>query len=136
MCRTDRRGLVLVLNPAALLLHGATCHVFNKSWAVQKSRFFLFVREADDGNFWLTPLFSKSGLHRVLIEKVAMLGHPKFLKKTFYYILGTEPKYNQIWVASKAAISEAAKEAGDLSTEEEPNSIKDDAVPDLTFEKD
>lgn len=128
---TFRRGYVLVLRPETLKQNCAQCYVREAKLAVEGDHFFLITDVAKNGNFLLTPLFTKGGKHRVAIPEEAMVGSEEFRKKVFHYIKGTSPEFDQVWVASDTAIAAAAVQAGDLSTPQNRNRIADTDIPKL-----
>lgn len=132
MCQDYRPGHVLVLNPEMLEQCGALCSVLLKKYKVKGNHFF-YISDKKDREFLLTPLFTNGGDHRFPVPQEALKGAAEFLGKSFHYFKGTEPKFDQVWVASEEAIAAAAKEAGDLSSPECRNSIKKGVIPEYEY---
>jgi hypothetical protein len=70
------RGLVLHLDPDALVAAGATFSC-PEALRVQGSHFFVCVDAGDAETTRWVPLYTKSGPERVAIDTAGSSGHPK-----------------------------------------------------------
>jgi len=100
------RGLVLHLDPDVLRLEGAQC----EGHGVRGDHYFLCVSadpESDESS-WI-PLSSKPGVGRLLVPACVKAGHCSWVRRPTYAVS------HQLWLASSAAVFEAARVGLDQS---------------------
>jgi len=109
-------GLVLHLDPDVLEKEGGICKC-KPELRVQGVHFFLCLGKATNESFW-TPLYSRDGKGRVILDIAAKRGHPNWCAKTSYAHEET------IWLIKRPyAIYLAAGKARDKSRKGNRNSF-------------
>lgn len=114
-------GLLLHLDPDALVTHGATFTGTDKN-RVLGGHFYLCTSHGPESGTWV-PLFSKGGPGRIPISTVGRTGYWKWTQGTFHYHPG------QVWTASRSQIVAAALAGGDRSRPGSRNLLHPTYVP-------
>jgi hypothetical protein len=121
MAHTHTPGLVLRLDPDALLNEGARCSC-DLDLAVKAQHFFLCIASDAKEAFWV-PLFTGPRVGSREIPSSAKTGHPRWSTGSSHYAP------DQIWRASHKATQRAANVAHDQTTPKTANTVAAPAVP-------
>lgn len=97
-------------------------HTADEATRVQGQHFFLCIEVGHDSSRWI-PLFTNANPGRVELPKSGRSGHPKWVHGTFHFHPG------QVWLASHAAVANAAARAHDKTRRGSRNAIDPASIP-------
>ncbi|MBK7209716.1 MAG: hypothetical protein IPH99_05050 [Xanthomonadales bacterium] len=121
MAHVHAPGLVLRMDPDALIREGATCSCAEHE-AVHAQHYFVCIEANARDGLWL-PLFSAPRVGTKELPNAARIGDPRWVGTSSHY----HPE--QIWRAPHKAVQRAAAAAHDSSSGKLANRIKTEFLP-------
>jgi hypothetical protein len=109
-------GIVRLVEPEALLEQGAEVAGVDDVHRVFGPHLFVIAATREDQAV-LAVIYSRGGRHRIAIPRRVRTGHPKWAEGSSHVAR------HQLWFASKYAIDQASRAAGDASLPDNPNRV-------------